>query len=155
MKSHVILCLVVALFAGRGYALCVTADLANLRDGPGARFKKTWTVGKYTPLVKIGSKGSWYKVKDMDGEVHWVHRNLVTSRGMRCLAVQVPVANLRTGPGSNHSIAEFATADKYTPFKRIDLHEDGWYRVEDEDGQKFWIHQNIVWRPVKVMNIGY
>ncbi|MCB0421826.1 MAG: hypothetical protein KDD61_12575, partial [Bdellovibrionales bacterium] len=70
---RVVLSLVV-LEAGIAGALCVKENVANLRKGPGTKYSKTWTVGKYTPLEEVQRQGVWIKVLDVDEEEHWIHR---------------------------------------------------------------------------------
>jgi SH3-like domain-containing protein len=74
---------------------------ANLRQGPGTNHEKGWQVFKYMPLQKIGQKGDWYQMKDVDGDEHWIYSKLVTN-DIRCAVVKVKSANVRTGPGTNH-----------------------------------------------------
>jgi SH3-like domain-containing protein len=133
--------------------LCVKVLEANLKSSPDPNSPITWTVGKFTPLVRLEKKGSWYKVEDQDGDQHWVSARFVTTQ-YQCVSVRGKAANLRAGPGTEFPIAAYATADKYWPFKRIDRRED-WYQVEDDLGNSFWVHDSAVWRPVTVSRIGF
>ncbi len=135
------------------HALCVSADLANLRGGPGKKYKLTWTVGKYMPLLKVGYKKGWYRVKDIDGAVHWVHQSLVSKR-FKCVAVKSKKVNLRTGPGTKFSYAAYQSADRYFPFKKIN-HRNEWLQLIDASGNKVWAHENTLWRARKVSNISF
>lgn len=59
------------------------------------------------------------------------------------LCVKVPVANLRTGPGTTYEIGW--TVYKYMPFKLVGRSVSGqWYAVEDVDGAVLWIHKNLL-----------
>ncbi|RMG70824.1 MAG: SH3 domain-containing protein, partial [Nitrospirae bacterium] len=57
----------------------VKVDKANVRRGPGTRYRKT----DFSPAIKYDSfrilrrKGLWYKVKDEFGQVGWIHRKLL------------------------------------------------------------------------------
>jgi SH3-like domain-containing protein len=133
--------------------LCVTSDIAILRKGPGSQFAQTWTVGKYMPFLEVDIKGGWMKVKDLDGQTHWVHQNQV-SKKMKCVVVKVPKASLRTGPGVKFSLAAYQNADKYFPFKLINQKED-WYQTTDASGNKFWLHESTLWRPRKISTISF
>lgn len=110
-------------------------------------------VGKYTPLVQIGRKGNWIKVRDMDGQKHWVYARNV-SKSIRCLAVKVPVTNLRTGPGTNYPKATMQVVDKYTPFKKLER-TDHWFHVEDDYGAKYWIAASNLWEPLRVHRVDF
>ena len=46
----------ILLLNDNAYSLCVKTADANLRSGPGTKYKKTWEVFKYMPLKKIGSR---------------------------------------------------------------------------------------------------
>lgn len=141
------------LFTIRGFALCVSSDIANLRSGPGQSYPVSLTVGKYTPLLEIKLNKGWYKVKDLDGTIHWVYNNLVSKR-MKCVAVKTNKANLRTGPGTKFPFAAYQIADKYFPFKRINQKED-WYHLIDASGNKFWLHDSTLWRPRKISSFQF
>lgn len=134
------------------FAWCVKTGKANLRAGPGISHKVTWTAPKYTPLLEIGRKGNWIEVQDQDGQNHWVYGSSVTKK-FSCASVATPSANLRTGPSNSAALAKLNQVDKYTPFKRLDVADNGWYKVESNWGGVYWIHPNLVWRPVKVRGV--
>lgn len=122
--------------------------------GPGSQYPKSWVVGKYTPLQEIERKNRWIKVKDQDGEIHWVPSTQVTNK-YRCISVKSSVAQLRTGAGAQFAPpASMVTADKYTPFKRIES-EGPWVQVESDYGIKAWIHEKNLWRPVSIVKMNY
>lgn len=135
-------------------ALCVKYNEANLRSGPGSKYKVTWKVSQYTPLLQIDKKGGWYQVRDQDGDEHWVYRSVV-SRDMKCAAVKTNKASLRTGPGTNNSLGDIHFADKYTAFKRLDIADNGWYKVQASWGSIYWVHPNLLWRPVRVRGVKF
>lgn len=142
------------LMVQSAFGLCVTSSKANLRSGPSSKNKITWVAPKFTPLLKLKKKGSWYHVRDQDGEKHWVYGSNVTSR-ITCVAVKVASANLRVGPSSGNKLADIMRVDRYTPFKRIDIADNGWYQVQAPWGGKYWISDNLVWRPVKISRVSY
>jgi SH3-like domain-containing protein len=62
---------------------------------------------------------------------------------LNALCIKVPVANLRTGPGTEYEIGW--TVYKYMPFKIVGRSISGvWYAVEDIDGAVLWIHKKLV-----------
>ena len=125
------------------YALCVSVPEANLRGGPGAKYEKTWEVFKYMPLKKLSKKGNWHKVKDVDGDIHWIYRKLVTDK-FRCAVVKVDKANVRSGPGTGYSKKALSPVLKYDSFKVIKI-KPSWVRVIDEFGDKGWIFRKLLW----------
>ena len=104
-------------------------------------------------MVELSSLGAWYKVQDMDGITQWVRRRDVT-HNMECVSVRVASAVLRTGPSSNAQLADIREVDRYTPFEPLD--ENGnWYKVQASWGDTYWIHENAVWRPLKIARVSF
>jgi uncharacterized protein YgiM (DUF1202 family) len=120
--------------------LCVKASRANLRAGPGTDFRITWEVGKYMPLIQVGSEGDWIKVKDVDGDLHWVYSPLVTDQ-MDCVTISASKANVRRKPSSRSD--KWFSVEKYTSFKQTGK-QDNWVKVEYE-GETMWIFDTLVW----------
>ncbi len=132
-----------ALVSGNADALCVTVSEANLRSGPGTNYDKTWEVYKYMPLRKVGQKGDWYKVKDVDGDSHWIYKKLV-SASVHCAVVRKSTANVRTGPGTNYRKVGWSPVEHYYSFRRIGIKGD-WIKVEDEVGDTGWVAKSLLW----------
>lgn len=124
-------------------ALCIKAPEANLRKGPGTNHEKSWEVFKYMPLQKIGQKGDWYHVRDVDGDEHWVYSKLVTN-SMRCAAVKVKAANVRTGPGTNFEALFPTPVEKYYSVKVVEIRGD-WVKVEDAALNHGWVYKPLLW----------
>jgi SH3-like domain-containing protein len=57
------------------------------------------------------------------------------------LAVSAPVANIRSGPGTAHNV--LWKVEQYFPVIVIQK-SGGWYRFEDFEGDKGWVHQSLV-----------
>lgn len=153
MMSERWVIVLLALHCSAVQALCVKVWKANLRSAPSGNAPVTWTVGKFTPLIKLERKGGWYKVEDQDGAEHWIFGSSVTTQ-FQCLSVKGKATNLRTGPGAQYPLAAYGLADKYSPFKRRDR-RGNWYQVEDDHGYIFWLHDSMVWRPITVSRIGF
>ena len=146
MKKCLILLLVLfslILFADFSYALCVNVSDANLRSGPGTKYNKTWEVFKYMPFKRLSKKGNWYKVQDVDGDIHWIYRKLITSK-FKCAVVKVEKANIRSGPGTNYSKNALSPSLKYDSFKVLQT-KSSWVKVIDEFGDKGWISRKLLW----------
>jgi SH3-like domain-containing protein len=130
-------------FSNYANALCVNVPTANLRKGPGIKYEKTWHVFKYMPFKKLTKKGNWYKVQDVDGDVHWIYSKLVTSK-INCAVVKIDEANIRSGPGTNFKKNAFSPAIKYDSFKVI-KRKGKWVKVIDEFGNTGWIFRKLLW----------
>lgn len=126
-------------------ALGIKVSKANLRTGPGKSYEIAWEVYKYMPLLKVGvsSSGNWYAVKDIDGDVNWIHKKLVTDK-YQCAAVKAKEVNVRTGPGTNHSKSFLSPAKQYYSFKVLQK-KGKWVKVKDEWGKTGWIHSSYLW----------
>jgi SH3-like domain-containing protein len=57
------------------------------------------------------------------------------------LAVSAPVANIRSGPGTGHNV--LWKVEQYFPVLVIEKSGE-WYRFEDFEGDKGWVHQSLV-----------
>lgn len=131
------------IFSSHSYALCVKVPEANLRNGPGTKFKKTWEVFKYMPFNRVSTKGNWYKVKDVDGDTHWIYKKLVSDK-FRCAVVKVDKANVRKGPGTKYSKSALSPALKYDSFKVLKI-KSSWVQVIDEFDDKGWMSRKLLW----------
>jgi SH3-like domain-containing protein len=139
-----ILGLLTLSLSGQAHALCVTASEANLRSGPGTNYAVSWRVYTYMPLRKIGQRGSWYKVVDVDGEKHWIHRTLISSK-LRCGVVKTDRANIRKGPGTRYPQLEWSPVQRYYSFQVLGQ-SGSWTRIKDEYGDTGWIAKSLTWQ---------
>jgi SH3-like domain-containing protein len=129
--------------SGSASALCVKVPEANLRQGPGTQYGKTWTVYKYMPFKKAGHQGDWLKVKDVDGETHRVYSRLV-SEDMHCAVVKVSEANARSGPGTEFPQQAWSPVEKYYAFEVLEK-KDSWVKVRDEVLNEGWVANWLLW----------
>jgi SH3-like domain-containing protein len=143
----------VSAYSAPANYLCVSVKKAYLRQTPNQNSKVSWIVGKHMPLEGVGRVRDWYKVKDMDSQVHWVHMNSVTSQGL-CVAVTKSGTKLHAGPGSKYKLADFSIADRYYPYRTLD-HDENWILVQDDRGNKGWVNSNLLWSPQRVVSLGY
>lgn len=149
LRSFAFFIVAVAIFCprlARAQAVCVQTHNAQLRKGPGAKFAVSWTVGQLMPFMKIGEQGAWSQVKDLDGQVHWISSKSLTQK-YACAVVKTKQARLRTGPNPRAPASEPETADRYTPFKKIDRNGP-WIQVEDAHQTEYWISESNLWAPV-------
>ncbi|MDH4027805.1 MAG: SH3 domain-containing protein [Nitrospirota bacterium] len=133
----------ILILTDHSYALCVNASEANLRSGAGAGHRKTWEVFTYMPFKKLAVKGNWYKVRDVDGDIHWIYSKLVTNK-YRCAVVRTDKASVRSGPGPGYSRNSLSPAMRYASFKVIEM-TSSWVKVKDEFGDHGWIARKLLW----------
>lgn len=63
--------------ASGGETRIVSVGSANIREGPGQRFRVVGQLKFGTPLVQVAAEREWYKVRTKAGETGWVHGSLV------------------------------------------------------------------------------
>lgn len=146
MKKVFVICaifLLIFIMSGYAKALCVKTPAANLRSGPGTKYEKTWEVFKYMPFKKLRKKGNWYKIRDFEGDIHWIYRNLVTDK-FKCAVIKIDKANIRTGPGKRYANAVMSPGLMYHSFKVLKK-SGSWVKVIDEFGDSGWIFRKLLW----------
>jgi SH3-like domain-containing protein len=127
------------------HALCVKGSLVNVRSGPGTGYKSVWQVFRYMPLKKVGVSlsGDWYAVRDVDGDVSWIHKTLVTG-AYRCAIVKSEIVNVRTGPGTHYPKKYSEPMKQYDSFRVLKT-KGAWVRVKDDMNNSGWIHKRYLW----------
>jgi SH3-like domain-containing protein len=145
MRSFFAAIIIITIFVlnGNALALCVDNEYANLRNGPGTGFAKTWEVYRYMPFKEVEKKGAWHKVKDVDGDTHWIYGKLVSDK-YQCAVVNNEKANVRTGPGTHFKQTDFSPVLRYYSFKVLKI-EGEWVKVVDQDGDEGWIYKQLLW----------
>ncbi len=140
LRGLILLALLAWPAAGFGQTVCIKVPKANLRSGPGASFRVTWEVHRYMPLQQVGKNGEWLKVRDVDGDLHWVAQSVVTA-DEGCVTVKVDKATIRKAPKAN--APSWFKVDRYTSFKRVGEQKD-WVKLEHE-GKTMWASTTVVW----------
>ncbi len=135
------------VFSTRSEALCTKVAKANIRSGPGTGHELIWEVYRDMPFEKVGESesGEWFAVRDVDGDVSWIHRNLVSS-SYRCAVVKKATVNVRSGPGTRYRKTPWSPARQYDSF-RVLKRQGSWIKVKDGWGGIGWIHRKFLWIP--------
>ena len=120
--------------------MAVKADTANIRAKPDLQSDTLWQVEKYYPLLILEKKESWYRFKDFEGDVGWIHDSLVDDTPT--VIVKVDRANLRADAGTQFDLV--FDAQKGTPFKVLEK-KGRWIKVQHADGDVGWIFNALVW----------
>ena len=142
-----------AMSAGEASALenakgTVTANVLNVRSGPGTNNQKIGATYKGDVLEILDSSKGWYKVRLSNGQEGWVSGNYlnVTTSSHTSVAdesktivtkgkVTANVLNVRSGVGTQHSIV--GKLQKNTVVDVLDS-SNGWYKVKLVNGQEGW-----------------
>ncbi|MGE0100257.1 MAG: SH3 domain-containing protein [Hydrogenophaga sp.] len=132
-----------ALASGAAHAqsmVSVKGNTLNMREGPGTHTAVLWELKKGYPLQITQRKGSWVKVRDFEGDTGWVARSLTGSTPHHI--VKSPVANIRSGPGTQHRVVGKAS---YGDLVRTREKRADWVRVERKEGVGGWIARRLLW----------
>lgn len=137
-----ILTLILTLHTGLafGQRLAISANIGNIRSGPGTNYDVMWQVEQYHPISIIEKKGTWYHFRDFEADEGWIHQSLVQE--IPTVITAKPKCNVRSGPGTKYGIA--FTVEKGIPFKVL-KRKGNWLHVIHADGDKGWIHNSLVW----------
>ena len=126
-------------------ALCIKDKKANLRQGPGKHYEKLWTVFKYMPFKRLGKKGNWLRVQDLEGDIYWVYKKITTNKYM-CAVIKNDKTKLRQGPGTKFPEVEWKLPinNKYFSMKVLEI-KNSWVHAEDSEGDRAWVYRPLVW----------
>ena len=136
--------LIFLMLAGAGLAhaerLAVSANVANVRSGPGTRYDIVWKIEKYHPVFIINKSDPWYQFKDFEGDLGWIHKSLVGK--FKTVITKGDISNIRSGPGTKYEV--LFKVEKGIPFKVL-KRKDHWIHIQHADGDEGWIHASLVW----------
>jgi len=142
--KRIILYAVLIFLLGAGTAsarrLSVASPKANVRSGPGLNHEILWSVGKYYPVDIVKKSGNWYKIRDFEGDIGWMHRSLL--KKIPAVIVKGALVNVRSGPGMKYRV--LFQAEKGVSFKLLKKKKN-WLKVRHADGDIGWIHKSLVW----------
>ena len=124
--------------------LAIKASVANIRSGPGTNYEVLWQVEQYTPLLILDKdkSGSWYYIKDYEGTIGWLHKDLLVKMDTVITKPREERCNVRSGPGTNYDVVFKAV--KGVPFKVLER-KGNWIHIRHVDGDTGWIHKILVW----------
>jgi len=120
--------------------MAVKSSTANLRSGPGTKYEVLWQVEKFHPLLIIEKKGAWYKIKDFEGDMAWVHSSLLGK--INGVITTKTKCNVRSKPNKGGKI--LFTVERGVPFKVL-KRNGNWIRIKHADGEIGWIYNSLVW----------
>jgi SH3-like domain-containing protein len=118
----------------------VKGSTLNMREGPGTNRAVLWELKRGYPLLITERKGNWVKVRDFEGDTGWVARSLTGKAPHH--VVKSRVANIRSGPGTQHRIVGKA---EYGELLRTRQKRADWVRVDREEGVGGWIAKKLLW----------
>ncbi|MGD9016705.1 MAG: SH3 domain-containing protein [Desulfobacterales bacterium] len=124
-----------------GERLSVAVSKANVRSGPGTKgYDILWEVERYHPIEVVQKSDGWILFRDFEGDKGWIHQKLLSTQ--TTVITQKNDCNIRSRPGTDGDI--LFRAERGVPFKVLERKEE-WIQIQSIDGDKGWIHQNLVW----------
>lgn len=124
--------------------VAVKNDNVNMRSGPGLNKKVIWKLGVGFPLKILKEKGEWFQVKDFEGTVGWVHKDVVNRSGHMVVKAQKKnkgKINIRSKPSTRSKV--IAKAYYGVVFKTLEQRK-GWAKVQ-HDNVTGWIKRTLLW----------
>ena len=135
-----ILFFVLLLFPSMALADIMTVSFSGteMRSAPNAMSSKVISKAPtYTPLDVLEKGPEYYKVKDYLGRVH---NALLNSKPG--IVVTGDRANVRQGPGTNHSVAfQLAKGDTC----RVITRNEKWLEIRTAVGRQGWVAKFLTW----------
>jgi SH3-like domain-containing protein len=123
----------------------ISGNNVNMRSGPGTQYKVIWELGNGFPLIILKESGDWYRVRDFEGTIGWVHKD-VTGRTPHMIVKMHKNSNkrinVRSGPGTKYRIV--AKAYYGVVFKTLQQ-KNGWVNVRHADGVTGWVKRSLLW----------
>ena len=117
----------------------VTNSAVNLRLGPSTNDSIIKLLAAGTRVTRIDQRGEWYEVQTEDGILGFVHQSGF-STGSNKVYTNTK-SNIRFGPSTDYRIV--ATVPEKTELTKIEQRDD-WVNVSMANGQKGWIHKDLV-----------
>ena len=135
--------LLLLLFSTSAFAerISVSSSSAVVRSGPGAKYEIAWeNLDTNYPLFVLEKKESWYYVRDYENDVGWIHKSYIGKA--KTVITKKNGCNVRSGPAQNNPVN--FDVDNGVPFKVLRT-KGKWINIQHSDGDKGWIHKNLVW----------
>jgi SH3-like domain-containing protein len=125
--------------------LSVSGNDINLRTGPGTKYRVVWELDQGFPLEVLKRTGDWYRVRDFEGTIGWIHRSGVDKTPHMIVNTNKKTKkqiNLRSGPGTKYRVV--AKAHYGVVLKTLEQNK-GWVKVQHEQGVTGWVKRNLLW----------
>lgn len=145
-----IIAVLLVMITIESYGACVKVRTANIRSAPTSKGDLLWEAAINTPFQVVGKKGPWKKVKDLEGDIAWVHGKLLKYNKGFCAVVKVDKINLRKGPGSKYAKTKSpydpkkTYAELYDTFAVLEF-KGNWVKLKSETGSIHWAWKKSFW----------
>ena len=123
--------------------VCIRSRLVNMHVGPGTDYPIVWQYNKIGyPLEVIAEFGLWRQVRDVDGTLGWMHKNLLSSKRMGLIRV---ATDLHKEPKKSSETIAYLSPNLV--IRLLNCLGD-WCHIEIHDRKrnyKGWIKKKSVW----------
>ena len=123
----------------------IKGDNVNMRSGPGTDREVLWRIGNGFPLRVMKRSGEWIQVKDFEGSVGWVRRDMVSNQAHAVVKANKGTdnnINIRKAPSTKSDAVATAT---YGVVFRVLSRKGDWVQVQHANGVKGWIREDLLW----------
>ncbi|MBI5177706.1 MAG: SH3 domain-containing protein [Nitrospinae bacterium] len=138
LTAFLVLMLVAA--SVRADEVMVNNKEAKIRNGPGTNYTVLWKPRLYTPLEVLAKHADWYAVRDVEGDVGWLHES-VGAKDPAAI-VTANMADVHASPDADSPV-KYQAPKNYT-FKVVET-KGSWLKVVDPEGDEGWVAQKAVW----------
>ena len=118
----------------------VTADVLNVRSGPGTSYSVTTKAYKGNKVEILETSNGWYKVKLSNGKIGWVSSSYVSISSQTTsykATVNANSLNVRNGAGTNYSV--ITKLLKGTVVDVLESASNGWKKIKTSNGTIGWV----------------
>jgi SH3-like domain-containing protein len=120
----------------------------NARSGPGAKYPTKWIfVKKSEPLAVTAEFDQWRYVKDIDGDIGWVHSSVLSNK-RNVIITGKDNAILRKRSSSKSRIVAYLSPNLRCQLKKCEIPDAGnakrWCKIKCE-GYAGWIEDFRLW----------
>ena len=125
--------------------VAVKNDNVNMRSGPSTKNEVLWKIGQGFPLQVVKKSGDWIQVKDFEGSLGWVRKDMVSNQShvvVKANKGSGKSVNIRSTPSTSGDVV--ATAIYGVVFKVVSK-KNGWVQVQHANGVKGWIREDLLW----------
>jgi len=129
----------------RAEMVSIAGDDVNMRSGPGTGYRVLWELGRGFPLQVLKRSGNWCRVKDFEGSIGWIHKDVASSIPHMIVKANKNSnkrINIRSGPGTHHGVV--AQAHYGVVFATLEQ-KNGWVNIRHEDGVTGWVDRHLLW----------
>ncbi|MEW6165265.1 MAG: SH3 domain-containing protein [Pseudomonadota bacterium] len=135
------LLLVLAPGFARALDYLSVGEAAVLYDAPSQKARPLFAIAAGTPVEAIVALDTWIKVRDMQGDLAWIERRLLTDR--RMVQTRGEGAQVRAAANENAALVFEAKADVL--LELLEAAPAGWIKVRHRDGQQGFVKVMQVW----------